>query len=72
MKTDVRLGSLIPLMLMLGCTSQGYMGDQPQIGPSKPATDVTVELQGDDMICVTENAVRTCVPRVGEEEGDAS
>ncbi len=42
------------------------MGDQPQIRPAKPATDVTIEMEGSQTICVTENSVRTCVPRVDE------
>lgn len=60
---------LIVLMLALiaGCNSQPYMGDQPQIGPATPATDVTIEMEGPDTVCVTENDVRTCVPRVDQD-----
>lgn len=52
--------------LIVGCSSQRYMGDQPQIGPAKPASDVTIEMEGPDTVCVTENNVRTCVPRVDQ------
>lgn len=66
MSRGFRLSLLAPLIAMAGCSTQGYMGDQPQIGPVKPASEVTVEMEGDDMVCVTENSIRTCVPRVGD------
>lgn len=49
-----------------GCAAQSHMGDRPPIGPSQPSTDVTVEIEGVDTVCVTENGIRTCVPRVDQ------
>jgi len=67
-----RVLTILFAALIAGCNSQPYMGDQPQIGPAKPATDVTIEMEGSGTVCVTENNVRTCVPRVDQDVTEKS
>ena len=62
----MRLMFALAIVLTAGCASQSHMGDRPPIGPSQPAADVTVEMEGADTVCVTENGIRTCVPRVDQ------
>ena len=63
--------TLIPLalltLLLSACQGNGPMQDTGTIRPVRPAGEViTVEPGAGDTLCVTEDDIRTCVPRVGE------
>lgn len=61
--------TIVPVLFMLsGCNSQVMVTDEPGILPiygGVEGQDIAIETPaGGKVVCVTENAVRTCVPIV--------
>ena len=59
-------------LLISGCSS-GVLAakDKPLLRPFEPAQNIEIEQTSDDIICVTVDLERTCVPVVHSEEDGA-
>ena len=65
---------MLVLFVLAGCVSEGFMGDTPAIGPTRPEDNLKVEMQEGNMICVTESSDpenRSCVPMVHNSEDES-
>ncbi|MFT7221046.1 MAG: hypothetical protein ACI8Z1_002667 [Candidatus Azotimanducaceae bacterium] len=51
-----------------GCSGVPAAQDKPLLRPFEPAQNIEVEQTSDDIICVTVDFERTCVPVVHDEK----
>ena len=61
---------LLALFVLSGCQGSQPLEDAGPIRRYQPESDVIVEMESRNRICVTEEGRRTCVPVVHEVEPD--
>ena len=66
----MKLKIVLPLCgtLLVGCASDPPLTDEGAINLYRPGSEIKVDRQSEDIICVTEGQQKTCVPVVHEDE----